>query len=228
MPVPDRIQVIPEWRPTTYGADQWRGKRSEIVENGCIRGQDSARAVRVDRCLWQIFHRTFIQLRRFFMSGFVHSGGMVEVENKIRLLVVDDFKCFRESICTKLKTDGRFFIVGEAANAREAIQKARELAPDLILLDLVLPDMSGVDVLRELRTAVPSPKVLFLSGWGDESIVRHVLSKGARGYVLKGNAHQELFTAIEAAFLGRTFVSSRLKKPRKAAQVSLFQLADAT
>ena len=155
-------------------------------------------------------------------------GGMVEVENKIRLLVVDDFKCFREWICTKLKTDGRFFIVGEAANARDAIQKARELTPDLILLDLVLPDMSGVDVLRELRTAVPSPKVLFLSGWGDESIVHHVLSKGARGYVLKGNAHQELIAAIEAAFLGRTFVSSGLKKPHKAAEASLFQLADAT
>lgn len=155
-------------------------------------------------------------------------SGVVKVENKIRLLVVDDFKCFREWICTKLKTDGRFFVVGEAANAREAIQEARKVTPDLILLDLVLPDMNGVDALRELRLSVPSCKVLFLSGWGDESIVHHVLSNGAGGYLLKGDAQQELIAAIEAVFRGRTFVSGGLNKSRKAAKISLFQLADAT
>ena len=143
----------------------------------------------------------------------------------IRVLVVDDSNKFREWLCLKLKTNGLFFIAGEAANAREAIQKARELSPDLILLDLFLPDMNGFDVHQELRRTVPSAKVLFLSGCGDENIVRRALSEGAGGYLLKANANQELVPAMEAVVLGRTFVSSGLKVTRNAAQSLVYKLA---
>jgi len=113
----------------------------------------------------------------------------------IRVLVVDDFNKFREWLCLKLKTNGLFFIAGEAANAREAIQKARELSPDLILLDLFLPDMNGFDVHQELRRTVPSAKVLFLSGCGDENIVRRALSEGHAATSSDGSKRRSLANA---------------------------------
>jgi two-component system, NarL family, nitrate/nitrite response regulator NarL len=150
---------------------------------------------------------------------------LVKVSKAIGVLVVDDFNAFREWICLKLKTNGHFFIVGQAANAREAIQKARELAPDLILLDLFLPDMNGLDVYPELRRIVPSAKVLFLSGCGDRNIVGRALSDGAGGYLLKADANQELVPAMEAIVLGRTFVSAGLKVMRNAAPPLVYKLA---
>ena len=142
-----------------------------------------------------------------------------------RVLVVDDFSEYREWLCLKVKTNGRFFIVGEAANAREAIQKARELAPDLVLLDLLLPDANGFDVHQELRKVVPSAKVLFLSGYADDEIVGRALTDGAGGYLLKANANQELVAAMDAVVHGRTFVSSGLKATRDAAQPLVYELA---
>jgi DNA-binding NarL/FixJ family response regulator len=153
--------------------------------------------------------------------------GLAKMNKSIRVLVVDDFSKFREWLCLKVKTNDRFFIVGEAANAREAIQKARELSPDLVLLDLFLPDTNGLDVHQELRRVVPSAKVLILSGCGDENIVGRALSNGAGGYLLKADANQELVPAMESSVLGKRFVSSGLKTTRNAAQAFRYQLADA-
>ena len=140
------------------------------------------------------------------------------MNNTIRVLVVDDCPEFREWICSKLKTNRRFFIAGEAANGREAIQKARDLIPDLILLDLNLPDTNGLDVQQELRRIAPFARVLFVSGCGDEDFVRCALSNGAGGYVLKANANQELVPAMDSIIRGETFVSSGLMVTRHAAQ----------
>ena len=150
------------------------------------------------------------------------------MNNTIRLLVVDDFTAFRQWIRLKLRTNGRFLIAGEAANGRETIQEASELTPDLILLDLTLPDMNGLEVQQELRRVVPRAKVLFLSGCGDEDIVSHALNNGAGGYLLKSDANQELVPAMEAVVLGRTFLSSGLKLTRNAPHPFPYQLAEAT
>ena len=148
-----------------------------------------------------------------------------------RVLVVDDFKAFREWIRLKLKTHGHFLVVDEAANAREAIQKARQLTPDLILLDISLPDMNGLDAHQELHRAVPSARVLFLSGCDDRAIVRRALSNGVEGYLLKADANRELVPAMRAVVAGKRFVSSRLRTTTDAdaaAQPLIYQLADAT
>jgi len=100
-----------------------------------------------------------------------------------------------------------------------------ELAPDLVLLDLLLPDANGFDVHQELRKVVPSAKVLFLSGYADDEIVGRALTDGAGGYLLKANANQELVAAMDAVVLGRTFVSSGLKATRDAAQPLVYELA---
>jgi DNA-binding NarL/FixJ family response regulator len=162
------------------------------------------------------------------VCNFFFHDGLMTMNNTIRLLVVDDFDSFRQWICLRRKTHSRFFIGGEAANAQEAIQKARELIPDLVLLDLSLPDANGLDVQQELHRAVPSTKVLFLSGWGDENIVRRALDNGAGGYLLKADAYQELVLAMESVVLGTRFVSSGLKTTRNTAQSFRYRLADAT
>ena len=147
------------------------------------------------------------------------------MDKAIRVLVVDDYPDFREWICSKLKTNRRFFIAGEAANGREAIQKVRDLIPDLILLDLNLPDTNGLKVQQELRRIAPFARVLFVTGCGDEDFVGCALSNGAGGYVLKANANQELVSAMEAVVLGERFVSSGLKVTSNAAQRLAYALA---
>ena len=147
------------------------------------------------------------------------------MDKAIRVLLVDDYLDFREWICSKLKTNCRFFIAGEAANGQEAIQKARDLIPDLILLDLNLPDTNGLDVQQELRKKAPFARVLFVSGCRDEDVVRCALSNGAGGYVLKANADQELVPAMESVILGERFVSSGLMVTRNATQPLVYELA---
>jgi len=98
-------------------------------------------------------------------------------------------------------------IVGEAADGFETVQKAEELKPDLILLDIGLPKLNGIEVARRLRELVPNSKILFLSGLHDPSIVREALRTGASGYVVKSDVGSELKKAIEATLRGEQFVS---------------------
>ena len=102
-------------------------------------------------------------------------------------------------------------IVGEAADGFEAVQKAGELKPDLILLDVGLPKLNGIEVAQQVSKLVPESKILFLSAIHDPEIVREAMRTGAGGYVVKSDAERELVHAIEAALRGHQFVSSTLK-----------------
>jgi DNA-binding NarL/FixJ family response regulator len=132
----------------------------------------------------------------------------------IRVLVVDDFETVRQWVRTRLERT-RFMVAGEAADGREACQQAQRLLPELILLDLNLPDMNGFEVLKELGHAVPSATVLFLSAYNDADVVRHALEGGASGYVLKSEAQRELVPAMEAVVCGKKFVSRCLDSPEE-------------
>lgn len=137
----------------------------------------------------------------------------------IRVLVVDDFSPFRQWVCSKLESQGEFHL-HEAADPREAICKSLELKPDLILLDIGLPHMSGIETQTEISRFVPSAKILFLSAFSDTDVVNSALSNGAKGYVLKSDAGRELLPAVEAVLRGGRFVSSRLEHiPRESLQV---------
>ena len=124
----------------------------------------------------------------------------------IRVLVVDDFKPFRQWVSTFLGKHGGFEVAGEAANAKEALQKTQELLPDLILLDVSLPNGNGLEVEKQISSVAPSAKIVFLSAWADRDVIQSALRNGAKGYVLKSDAPKTLLPAIRVVLDGGTFV----------------------
>jgi two-component system nitrate/nitrite response regulator NarL len=128
----------------------------------------------------------------------------------IRLLVVDDHTLFRRGIVALLGLEPRLQVVGEAGDAGQAQRRARELQPDLILLDNHLPGVNGVDALAGLREVAPRAKVLMLTVSEDEQDLAAALKAGARGYVLKTIDGPDLVRAIERTMAGDSVVSPEL------------------
>lgn len=128
----------------------------------------------------------------------------------MHVLVVDDCAPFRRFISSMLTEQPQLQIVGEAADGFEAIQKAQELQPELVLLDIGLPKLNGIAAAGRIRQLAPTAKIIFLSQNTDVEIVQAALSDGASGYVVKQDAGRELVPAIKAALCGGKFVSSQL------------------
>jgi DNA-binding NarL/FixJ family response regulator len=127
----------------------------------------------------------------------------------VRVLVVEDFAAFRLFISSTLATRQDLQIVGEASDGLEAVQKAVELNPDLVLMDIGLPSQNGVEAARQIRELVPEAKIIFLTQESSGDVVEEALSLGASSYVVKVNAGIDLLPAIEAIISGREFVSGR-------------------
>ncbi len=125
----------------------------------------------------------------------------------VRILVVDDFEPFRRFICSTLEKRPELRVIGEASDGLEAVQKAAELQPDLILLDIGLPSLSGIEAARRMRRLSPQSKIIFLSQESSAEVVQEALSLGALGYVVKTHAGSALFAAVDTVLLGRPFVS---------------------
>ena len=125
----------------------------------------------------------------------------------IRILVVDDFELFRRFIPAALSNHPKLHIVAEVSDGLAAFQKAAELRPDLIRLDIGLPKLNGIEAARRIRELSPSPKILFVSQQSSLDLVQAALDTGATGYVLKQDAGSQLLTAVNAVLDGQTFVS---------------------
>ncbi|MSU57415.1 MAG: response regulator transcription factor [Pedosphaera sp.] len=130
------------------------------------------------------------------------------MKNRIKLLVVDDHPIVRKGISQCLAKHEHLEIIGEAGDGREAVRKARELQPDLLLMDINMPQMSGLAVTELLRREMPKIKVLILSMHGNTDYVLRILQSGARGYVLKDAAPEELVRAIELVQSGEAYFSN--------------------
>jgi two-component system nitrate/nitrite response regulator NarL len=130
------------------------------------------------------------------------------MKNRIKVLVVDDHPVVRRGISLCLAKQDNLEIVGEAADGREAVRKARELHPELILMDIDMPQMSGLAVTELLRRELPKIKVLILSIHGNTEYVLRILQSGARGYVLKSAPPEELVRAIETVHGGEAYFSA--------------------
>jgi DNA-binding NarL/FixJ family response regulator len=120
-----------------------------------------------------------------------------------RVLVVDDFAGFRDAICSMLSSRPDLLVVAEASDGLEAVRKADELQPDLIVLDLGMPKLNGLEATRRIRTVSPKSKIIIVSLESSADFVREALRSGAAGYVTKANIGNELLLAIEAVLQGR-------------------------
>ena len=123
-----------------------------------------------------------------------------------RVLLVDDNERWRRQLCDALEKHPYWEVVAEGSNGFEAVQKAAAVKPDLILLDIELPMQSGIAAAREILAADPHSRIIFLSGHRCAAIVGAALETGARGYLLKTDAHQ-LVDAMDAVARGHRFIS---------------------
>jgi len=134
----------------------------------------------------------------------------------IKILVVDDFERFRQFVCSTLQQRAEFQVLGEASDGLEAVQKAEELQPDLILLDIGLPKLNGIKAGSRIRAVSPDSKILFISQDSSADVVEEALRLGAQGYLHKSDAGGELLLAVETVLQGKQFVSSSLKRSESA------------
>ena len=132
------------------------------------------------------------------------------MRSRTKVLVVDDHPVVREGISAYLARHKHLLIVGEAADGCEAVAKARALLPDSVLLDIDLPQMSGLEVAEALRKELPNIKVLILSMHQSAGCLTRSLQSGARGYVLKGSSPEELLKAIETVLAGECYFSPEI------------------
>ena len=110
--------------------------------------------------------------------------------------MVDDFAPWRQFVNSRFQGQSRFQVIGIASDGLEAVQKAEELRPDLVLMDVGLPKLNGIEAARQILKIMPNSKILFLSQNLDPDVARSALAAGAKGYVTKSDAHKELLTAV--------------------------------
>lgn len=131
-------------------------------------------------------------------------------ESVIRLVIVDDHEVVRIGLCAVLNLTPGMKVVGQGKRMKEAIKLCFRLQPDLVLLDIRLPDGSGVDAARDILVQCPRTRVLFLSSFADEHTVMEAILAGAHGYLLKDIASQALIRAIRAVVAGQAHIDPRL------------------
>ena len=131
-------------------------------------------------------------------------------DTPIRLMIVDDHYLFRQGVLHTLQDEPDFLVVGEAASVAEAMQVVEEAQPDVILLDVILPDGSGLDALPAFRQLAPNARVLVLTVSDEDQVVVRAIVGGAHGYILKGVAASELVVAVRAVHAGNPCVTPSL------------------
>src|SRR5918993_3654601 len=129
---------------------------------------------------------------------------------KARLLIVEDHFFMREGIKAILQRDAALEVAGEARDAQEAISRCRELRPDLILMDVSMPEMDGIEATRRIKGLFPQTTVLILTSRSDPQLLMDAVKAGAAGYVLKGDRQDRMLDAIRAVLGGETYLDQKL------------------
>ncbi len=128
----------------------------------------------------------------------------------IRIVIADDHRILRQGVARLLTDHPDFEIVGEANDGREAVELAVRLQPDVVLMDVTMPELNGIDAAARLRAQVPAARVLAMSMHADAAVVTRMLEAGATGYVVKGCSFEELCTALRATAENRPYLSSQI------------------
>ncbi len=132
----------------------------------------------------------------------------MQVVSTIRVMVVEDFQPFRQLVCSKLQENSELQVICEVSDGLDAVQKAEELQPDLILLDIGLPTLNGIKAAHRILGLAPESKIIFLTQETSPDVVQEAMRLGAWGYVFKIYAARDLLLAIDAVVSGKLFVSS--------------------
>ena len=127
----------------------------------------------------------------------------------VRILIVDDFEPWRQFLCSFVQQNPAWQIISEASDGLEAIEKSRELQPDLIVLDIGLPKLNGIEAAQRIQKIAPNARILFFSEDCCVDVVREAFRVGGRGYVVKSDANGDLRAALEAVTANKQFVGSR-------------------
>ena len=129
---------------------------------------------------------------------------------KIKCLLVDDHTLFRQGVRRLLESESDFEVVGESPDAGDAVEKARDLRPDIVLMDIGMPGLSSFEAARHIRKNRPETRVLFLTMYEDEDYLVQCLEVGAAGYVLKDTPAPQLVTAVRDVYKGGKYLSSQV------------------
>jgi DNA-binding NarL/FixJ family response regulator len=130
----------------------------------------------------------------------------------MRILIADDHELFRRGVAAELTQVPGWLVAAEATNGRDAVALAASLKPDIVVLDLTMPELNGLEAARQIILADPSARILILTAHESEQLVREVLSAGAQGYVLKSDAGRTLVTALQALLQGGSFFTSNVAR----------------
>src|SRR5260221_3496126 len=129
---------------------------------------------------------------------------------KLRILIADDHEVVRRGLCTLLQSHEGWEICGEANDGREAVEKAKQVNPDVVILDVGMPNLNGLAAARQLIQQNPQQKVIVLTITDSDQVIREALDAGARGFVLKSDAARDLVSAVEALQRNRMFFTPRV------------------
>jgi two-component system response regulator NreC len=130
----------------------------------------------------------------------------------LRILLADDHTVVRKGLRLLIETHTGFSVIGDAADGREAVALAEKLTPDVVVMDIAMPTLNGIEAARQITGKLPQTAVVFLSMHSDESYVLKALKAGARGYLLKDSAEYDLISAIQAVSEGKAFFSPAISK----------------
>lgn len=132
------------------------------------------------------------------------------MKTKMRVFIADDHELVRDGIKSRLLLSKNMEICGEATNGRDAVAQCRDLLPDIIFLDISMPELTGLEAAREILGSHPELRIIFLSIYDNPEYVREALRIGAKGYLLKDVSREEMMIAVQAIFNGGTYLGSRI------------------
>ena len=151
--------------------------------------------------------------------GTVHSGAAVVARHemkRITVLLVDDHTVVREGLRALLEAEDDIEVIGEADNGREAVQMTKKLRPAVVVMDIAMPLLNGLEATRQILKAIPSARILILSAYGDDEYVERAIGLGAAGYLIKQTSALVLSKAIRKVNKGKTFFSPAISSLREA------------
>ena len=138
--------------------------------------------------------------------------GMSQMSDKIRVMIVDDHVIVREGLRSLLEAQPDIKVAGEATDGEEAVSKTREIQPDIVLMDITMPGMSGLEATRQIRRQSPDAKILALTMHEGDEYFFKILEAGASGYFIKGGSSSELISALRAVHQGDVFIYPTMAK----------------